>query len=154
MFFRFLIFSGLAALVNIATGYVLYELMGLRESYEYGLSVGAAFVAGMGVSFTLNRAYTYEPSGRRRREELVDFTAVSIVGLGLTTVLAYGLRWLISGSQSLIAALPATPETSAHIAAVGLTAFYSFFAHRHFSFRKQKTRNTGQTSARSDRKAA
>ena len=74
--------------------------------------------------------------------------------LGLTTVLAYGLRSLISGSQPLIAALPATPETSAHIAAVGLTAFYSFFAHRHFSFRKQKTRNTGQTSARSDRKAA
>lgn len=136
MFFRFLICSGLAAAVNIATGYLLYAVLGFNGPVGYPVSVAAAFVMGMGVSFVLNRAFTYDPSGRHPKQELRDFFLVSLVGLGLTTLMAHlfltGLKALDAGAWGL----PVRPETAAHVMAVGLTAFYSFFAHRHVSFRR------------------
>ncbi|CUH64858.1 GtrA-like protein [Thalassovita gelatinovora] len=135
MFIKFLICSGLAAVVNLTTGYFLYGVMGFNGPLEYAGSVALAFVMGMAVSFVLNRAYTYDPSGRHPKEEVRDFFLVSVVGLGLTTLLAHlfltGLRWVVAGQWGL----PVAPETAAHIMAVGFTAFYSFFAHRHVSFR-------------------
>ncbi|MDU8928285.1 GtrA family protein [Alisedimentitalea sp. MJ-SS2] len=135
MFFRFLIFSGLAAAVNLATGVLLYGYLGFNDSFGYAASVAIAFIAGMGVSFTLNRAYTYDSSGRPPQEELRDFFLVSLGGLALTTALAHlflnGLR-----VQFTVMSLPVSLELAAHVMAVAVTAFYSFFAHKHFSFRR------------------
>ncbi|WP_323781410.1 GtrA family protein [Thalassovita sp.] len=138
MFFKFLICSGLAAAVNLMTGYLLYAVMGFNDPVEYAASVAVAFVMGMAVSFILNRAYTYDPSGRHPKEEVRDFFLVSVVGLGLTTLSAYlfltGFHWASADQWGL----PVAPEATAHIMAVGFTAFYSFFAHRHVSFRPAK----------------
>lgn len=136
MILKFLIFSGLAACVNILTGFVLYGLLGLDTGVEYAASVAAAFVAGMGVSFVLNRAHTFGPSGRPPQEELRDFFIVSIGGLILTTLLAQlFLSWL-SGVGPMVRGL-VTPPAVSHVLAVGVTAFYSFLAHKHFSFRRR-----------------
>ena len=90
MFSVFLVCSGLAALVNVCVGYLLYGVMGFSSPALYALSVAAAFLSGMGVSFFLNRRYTFEPSGRSMRSEAPDFLLVSLGGLGLTTGLAVG----------------------------------------------------------------
>ena len=138
MFFKFLLCSGLAAAVNLAAGYLLYGVMGFNDPVGYAVSVAIAFVMGMGVSFALNRAYTYDPSGRHPKEELRDFFLVSVVGLGLTTLMAHlflsGLKWIAAGQWGL----PVGPEVTAHVMAVGFTAFYSFFAHKHVSFRRAR----------------
>lgn len=137
MFYRFLVFSGCAALVNFLTGFVLYGLAGWDQGLEYVAAVGFAFLAGMGVSFTLNRAFTFEKSGRQTGEELRDFTFVSIVGLALTTGIAH-FTLLALKSVGFAGWALVTPESSAHVFAIGMTAFYSFFAHKHFSFRKTR----------------
>lgn len=131
MFHRFIICSGLAAAVNIAVGYLLYAVCGFSEGWQYGLSVAVAFVSGMGVSFYLNRRYTFEPSGRLTRSEAIDFFAVSVGGLAITTTLAQYFR---AHMPSLDPYVPA--EALAHVGAVGLTAIYSFFAHKYVSFRR------------------
>lgn len=135
MFLRFLFCSGLAAAVNLAAGYLFYGVLGFNGPLGYLVSVALAFVMGMGVSFVQNRAYTYDPSGRHPKEELRDFFLVSFVGLALTTLMAHlfltGLKWLGAEAWSL----PIRTETAAHIMAVGFTAFYSFFAPLHVSFR-------------------
>lgn len=131
MFHRFLIFSGLAAAVNLAVGFLFYSVLGLVQDWEYALAVAIGFLSGMGVSFVLNRRYTFEPSGRLTRAEAVDFFAVSLGGLAITTTLAQALRGVM---PAVIPHLP--PETLAHIGAVGLTAVYSFFAHKYVSFRR------------------
>lgn len=130
MFHRFLLCSGLAAAVNLCVGYLLYAVFGLSGPWEYGLSVAVAFLSGMGVSFYLNRRFTFEPSGRLTRSEAIDFFAVSVGGLAITTMLAQYLRLYL---PDIDPHLP--PEALAHIGAVGLTAVYSFFAHKYVSFR-------------------
>jgi putative flippase GtrA len=135
MFHVFLVCSGIAALVNVAVGYLLYGVAGLDGPALYPFSVAIAFLAGMGVSFVLNRRYTYAASGRRVRAELPDFLMVSLGGLLLTTGLSY--LFFTYGAQTIAGItrglLP--PETGAHIAAIGITAFYSFLAHKYVSFR-------------------
>ena len=142
MFHFFLLCSGLAALVNLCAGYVLYGLLGLDGTFGFGLSVSLAFMAGMVVSFVLNRRYTYGASGRSTTQELRDFFAVSLIGLLLTTLVAQLLN--VSGAGAFmaqIAPVQILPETAAHIGAVGFTALYSFFAHKYVSFRKAENDN-------------
>lgn len=135
MFHVFLLCSGFAALVNLGAGYLLYGQLGMDGTLSYPLSVALAFLSGMGVSFALNRRYTYPPSGRTKRSEMADFLAVSLVGLLLTTVLAFGLREAGAGLMDAVRPAAVLPETMAHIVAVGLTAIYSFLAHKFISFR-------------------
>lgn len=135
MFHRFMVFSGFGALANLATGYFLYGYLGFNGLLGYPVSVAAAFVAGMGVSLILNRTCSHDPAGRLSREMLYDFVLVSIGGLALTIALA-GLFLKAAQAGLPENAFPLPNEFIAHVLAVGLTAFYSFFAHKHFSFRR------------------
>ena len=137
MFRVFLLCSGLASGVNILVGYLLYGVAGLNSPGLYAGSVSIAFLSGMGVSFVLNRRFTYAPSERLVRSELRDFLLVSLGGLSLTTGVSY---LLITSGRSIMhfvsaGILPA--ETIAHMVAVGMVAIYSFFAHKYVSFRHQ-----------------
>ncbi len=136
MFHIFLLCSGLAALVNIAVGYLLYGMAGLNGTFGYPVSVALAFISGMGVSFVLNRRFTYPPSGRARQREMMDFFAVSVIGLTLTTVIAQALHLGMPEMLAQVTPAGVLPETLAHIAAVGITAIYSFIAHKYVSFRR------------------
>ena len=98
---RFVLFSGTAAVVNLAAGYLLYEILGYSAGFLYGMSVAIAFLAGMFVSFLLNRRFTFELAGRRVRDEMRTFLFVSIGGLLLTVGLSTLFRdqllpWLLN----------------------------------------------------------
>ena len=137
---RFLVFSAIAALINLSVGYFLYEILGLSQGWQYALSVSIAFFAGMGVSFVLNRALTFAPSGRPVHHGVRTFFVVSLGGLVLTVALSWLLR------SSLMPAVVAVPwvaarlpsavnaEMLSHLVAVGCVAFYSFTCHKLFSF--------------------
>lgn len=135
MFRRFIIFSGFAAAVNLTVAYILYGVMGFDEGRAYALSVSLAFLAGMAVSFFLNRRFTYLASGRPVVTELRDFLLVSVGGMTLTTALAWSLDTHADAVITRLVDGLLLPETVAHVCAVGLTAVYSFFAHKFISFR-------------------
>ncbi len=61
---------------------------------------------------------------------------MSVIGLLLTTGIANLLRWGAPALLDRIAATAILPETLAHVLAVGITAIYSFFAHKYISFRR------------------
>lgn len=126
-------------MVNIFTGQLLYGVLGLSEGWQYSFSVSVAFFVGMLVSFSLNRRYTFKPSGRKVSREGTDFLLVSVGGLLLTTGVAQLLFFraghALDGIGGVLpVAVPA--ETLAHVAAVGTTAVYSFTAHKYISFRR------------------
>ncbi|WP_295543019.1 GtrA family protein [uncultured Thiohalocapsa sp.] len=139
-FARFLVFSGLAAATNLLVGVLLYERAGLDHGWEYGVSVSVAFVAGMAVSFVLNRWLTFVPSGRSVFREMQTFLVVSLGGLTLTVTLSYVFRGTaVAGlitTQWVATHIPAsvTMDMLSHFLAVGLVTFYSFACHKLFSF--------------------
>lgn len=135
MFQRFIIFSGFAAIINLAVGYLLYGVMGFDDGWAYASSVSLAFLAGMAVSFSLNRRFTYPSSGRPVASEMRDFLLVSLGGMTLTTTIAWGLDTYAHETIARIVGGYFLPETVAHVCAVGLTAVYSYFAHKLISFR-------------------
>jgi putative flippase GtrA len=140
---RFVVFSGIAALTNLGVGYLLYQSAGLNQRWQYGLSVSVAFLAGMAVSFILNRSFTFDPSGRPVQHEMRTFFIVSLGGLVLTVALTYLFRAAVIAAlvvlPSLAARTPAavTPDVIGHFTAVGCVGFYSFACHKLFSFGKR-----------------
>lgn len=140
-FLRYVVCSGLAAGANFAVGNLLYNLAGWDGLWSYKLSVMLGFGAGMAVSYLLNRAFTFDRSGRRMHQEVRTFVAVSLGGLVLTVLLAAGLRAYVT--PGLVGWLPADGalgwlagdlEASSHFLAIGLVTFYSFTLHRLCTF--------------------
>lgn len=140
-FLRYIACSGLAALANFVVGNVLYNVAGWDGAWSYKLAVMHGFVAGMAVSYLLNRLFTFDRSGRRLHQELRTFTVISLGGLVLTVIVAASLRAYVT--PSLVALLPSAgtlarlasdPEATSHFLAIGLVTFYSFTFHRLFTF--------------------
>jgi len=140
-FVRYIACSGLAAVTNFVVGNALYNLAGWDGLWSYKLSVMLGFSAGMAVSYLLNRAVTFDRSGRRMHQEIRTFTVVSLGGLLLTVVVAASLRAYVTPqllsllpSDAGLARLARDPEATSHFLAIGLVTFYSFTLHRLFTF--------------------
>jgi len=140
-FLRYVVCSGLAAAANFLAGNLLYNFAGWDGAWSYKLAVMLGFCTGMAVSYGLNRAFTFDRSGRRMHQEVRTFVVVSLGGLALTVLLAAGLRAYVT--PGLVAALPTDgaigrfagdPEATSHFIAIGLVTFYSFTFHRLFTF--------------------
>lgn len=139
-FVRFLLFGGLAALVNLAVGALIYSTPSFSVYIPFGLAVGVGSTAGLIVNFSLNYVYNFRYRGRGLMAQFRTFIIVALVGVGLTSIaadVALSLcAWL--GAGPLVGAGPMTVSTEffAHLVAVGLVTFYSFAAHSTFSFNK------------------
>lgn len=123
-FVLFLAAGGTAAVVNvlsrIALGYVI--------SYE--IAVALAYLCGMAVAFTLNRAFVFAPSGRAVHDEALRFTLVNAAALVQVWIVSVGLARLL---------FPAVgfawhAETVAHVIGVAVPTVTSYLGHKHFSF--------------------
>jgi len=136
---RFLVFSGIAAVSNLGSGYFLYGVLGFKTGWRYTATLAAAFLVGVFVSFALNRRYTFDPSGRTLHQEVRAFLLISLGGLLLTTGLASLLRnGVIPGLIHLAVHEfgDINIELLSHAIAVAFVTFYSFIAHRTISFGK------------------
>lgn len=95
------------------------------------LGAVGAFVA-MFVSFVLNRAWTFEATGKARKtEQAARFYAVAIVGAILNSIL-FGAFYNGMASHEGGAIL------AANVAAAIITAAWNFLGQRFFAFRKAK----------------
>jgi putative flippase GtrA len=136
-FIKFLIFGGLAAAVNLGVGLIAYA-KGPDSLMPYWLAVLVAASCGLLVNFILNHLWNFRYRLRSTAAQLKTFTVVATIGTLLTVLLAEGGLRLAHGLGVERLALPFASSVSArfasHFCAVGLVTFYSFFAHRYFSF--------------------
>jgi len=127
-FTLFTFFAGMAALVNIISRYYFSVL-----AMNFTFAVTLAYFLGMSVNYTLNKYLTFPKGPRRSVHELRTFFMIAFGGLLLTNIIAIAIVFLLmhiislAGQRQLI-------ETVAHITAVGITAIYSFFGHKYFTF--------------------
>jgi len=126
-FIKFLLTSGLATAVNIASRALLSFLL------PYEVTIIVAHLIGMAVAYSLARQYVFETSGNSIKQELMGFALVNLLSLAQV--------WLISVSlyRLVFPALDWTyqPALLAHIIGVGSLVFTSYFGHKHISFRQK-----------------
>jgi len=136
-FVRFLAFGGLAAVVNLGVGALAYA-NGPASLLPYWLAVLFAASCGLLVNFTLNHLWNFRFRLRSTAAQLQTFTVVATIGTVLTALLAAGGLQLLHALGIDRVPLPFSHTISArfaaHFCAVGIVTFYSFFAHRYFSF--------------------
>ncbi|HJQ58527.1 MAG TPA: GtrA family protein [Vineibacter sp.] len=137
-FATFLVFGGLAAVVNLGVGRALYTLPSTSALLPYWVAVGLASAAGLLVNFSLNYAFNFGYRGRSAGAQLRTFVMVAMGGVALTALLASLVRALAawSGVPAMleVAGTTLSVEFLAHVIAVGLVTFYSFIGHSVLSF--------------------
>jgi putative flippase GtrA len=136
-FASFVLFGGLAALVNLAVGSAIYGTR-IEAFIPYFLAVAIGAASGLFVNFTLNYRYNFRYRGRSAVRQLTTFCIVAAIGVVLTSMIsALAQRALVTFAARhftlpLLGNLSA--EFASHVFAVGVVTFYSFAAHRAFSF--------------------
>ncbi|MBM3619123.1 MAG: hypothetical protein FJX20_00395 [Alphaproteobacteria bacterium] len=137
-FATFIVFGGLAALVNIGVGTTLYSVPGIAAVVPYWLAVAVGSASGLLVNFGLNYAFNFSFQGRSAGAQLRTFIVVAIGGVALTALIAPSLvalaSWIGVTAPLRIAGVALETSFIAHVMATGLVTFYSFAAHSAFSF--------------------
>ena len=137
-FATFIVFGGLAALVNLGVGKTLYSVPAITAVVPYWLAVALGAASGLLVNFGLNYAFNFSFQGRSAGAQLRTFIVVAVGGVALTALIAHGLvafaGWAGVASPVRIAGLALEVGFIAHVMATGLVTFYSFAAHSAFSF--------------------
>lgn len=136
-FARYILSAGAATCIDVALVQALLGLDAAHSPFFFAMAITMGAMAGIGINFALSRRFVFASDGRRISAQLLTFILVSLSTLALRLVVA-GLLVALLGLPlfSWLAALPVTApaERVAHLGAVGLVTFYSFFAHRHVSF--------------------
>lgn len=127
-FSRFLAVGAVGTLLDFSL-LTLLKLAGLPTLLANSLS----FTAGLVNNFTWNRLWTFgdaiQPDWRR---QLVQFTAVSLVGLALNNLIVLSLE----GIFGTILGQPDWGYLPAKVIATGVVVFWNYFANRMWTFKK------------------
>jgi len=126
-FVYFLLAGGVAAVVNIASRYVINKFT------YFELAVVVAYLIGMLTAYILCRSYVFGPSGRTRTSEMRRFVLVNIGALVVVWVVSVGL------ARVMFPAIGLTwhADDIAHVVGVFAPAVVSFFGHKYYSFRRE-----------------
>ncbi len=125
---RFLSVGAIGLSVDMA-GFTLLALFGMHPLIARALSLGLATF----VTWRLNRAVTFEESGRRPHAEAVRYAVVTAVAQGLS---------YLTFAALVMTVLASLPQVAILIGA-GLAAVASYNGHRLFSFAAAPSRGAG-----------
>ncbi|MBK7317537.1 GtrA family protein [Candidatus Villigracilis affinis] len=127
-FSRFLAVGAVGTLLDFSL-LTLLKLAGLPTLLANSLS----FTAGLVNNFTWNRLWTFgdaiQPDWRR---QLIQFTAVSLVGLALNNLIVLSLE----GIFGTMLGQPDWGYLPAKVIATGVVVFWNYFANRMWTFKK------------------
>lgn len=128
-FIRFILTGGFAALVNVGVRIVLSQFM------NFHAAVIIAYLIAMVTAYALSRIFVFEKSGRSIAEELSKFAIVNLVAIAQVWLVTMVLNYYI---------LPAIgwtlyPKIFAHFIGVASPVFTSYFGHKYFSFKENKS---------------
>lgn len=136
-FATFVVFGGLAALVNLLVGHALYSGEA-TAALPYWMAVVIGAASGLLVNFALNYAFNFRYQGRSAAAQLRTFVIVAVGGVGLMSLLASALLqiadWVGFHDGLTLGGWHAATPFLAHVLATGLVTFYSFAAHSAMSF--------------------
>jgi putative flippase GtrA len=119
-YLRFLFVGGAVGLISLLVREALGYLMGDASPVRYSISVIAAYAIGVLISFALNRTFTFE--GRGNWSRLPRFTAVALIGIGVSWVFAVLLRYGLPADRWFGARAP----TAAFAASAVLTSLVTY----------------------------
>jgi len=137
-FFRFAVVGIIGAVVDFGTFNLLTSFAGLTAVLASVISFVAAIIS----NFTWNRYWTY-PDSRSKPlgSQLIQFSAVSLLGLLIRTPIIYFLEPLFSSIFSEFAFLPIGFITAEFLAnnlalaiAVIVVMFWNFFINRYWTY--------------------
>lgn len=134
-FLLFLVFGGCAAVVSVFTGWLLYRNSDTLLPYPLAVSIGAT--AAIVVNFGLNYVFNFSFRGRSMLAQFQTFATVAVIGVFITALLAWLFELILSHVEMDgfgVGKFYVTAKLAAHILAVGCVTFYSFLAHKFFSF--------------------
>ena len=127
-FSRFLAVGAVGTLLDFSL-LTLLKLAGLPTLLANSLS----FTAGLVNNFTWNRLWTFgdaiQPDWRR---QLIQFTAVSLVGLALNNLIVLSLE----GIFGTMLGQPDWGYLPAKVIATGVVVFWNYFANHMWTFKK------------------
>jgi putative flippase GtrA len=127
-FERFMRFTGagvLAAIANVLSRMLFSHVMG------YSLAVTLAYLVGMVIAFTLSRLFVFDETANPWQKELIRFAMVNAVAFVQVWLVSLGLAdWLFPKYHVTWHA-----ESLAHMIGVASPIVFSYFGHKHFSFR-------------------
>lgn len=126
-FVLFLATGGSAALVNLASRYLLTPVVGFKAS------IVIAYVIGMVVAFTLFRAFVFETSGKSIASESYRFVVVNLVALLLVWCISVGLAGVVFPAIGFAWHV----EDVAHLVGTCVPAVTSFVGHSLYTFAKE-----------------
>lgn len=126
---KYVLFAGIATLVNISTQYIALSIYG-RE-YSLYLAMAAGTLTGLIIKYLLDKRYIFYYKTENNREDLARFLLYSFMGLFTTLIF-----W---ASELSFNYLFYFKEAKYIGAATGLTMGYvtKYFLDRKFVFRKK-----------------
>lgn len=100
---------------------------------SFWLSVVLAYFTGMLVNFALSRKYVFDSyAGATFRNTLLKFAFITLIGLGVTTIISVVALELIRANTGI---QEDSAKAAAHILGIGAAFFASFFGHKFITFR-------------------
>lgn len=126
-FFVFVLVGGGAALVNVLAR-ALFSLW-----FPYSVAIVLAFVCGMSVAFTLNRALVFRNAVNPVRSQATWFLIVNLAALALT----FSISMLLARVVFPAAHFTWHAELIAHAIGVCAPVISSYLAHKRLSFRER-----------------
>ncbi|MCB0045659.1 MAG: GtrA family protein [Caldilineaceae bacterium] len=135
-FFKFAIVGALGSITDFTILNILIQYFGTSLVGANACSFTAAVIQ----NFTLNRLWTFPESQERSgRTQLIQFSAVSLIGLAINQVVFLSIHHLLDdwwinllGSQDLGFTVS---YNFAKLVAIGLVLFWNFFANRLWTYR-------------------
>lgn len=119
IFIGYILFAGIATLVDVGLLYLLTEKVGLWYLY----SAVFAYIAGMITNFSLNKYYNFKNKSKAVMKQFSVFIGVALIGLGLNQLILYGLVEYL-GIHFILA----------KVCALAVIMFWSFYGHKHLTF--------------------
>ncbi len=127
-FSRFLAVGAVGTLLDFSL-LTLLKMAGLPTLLANSLS----FTAGLINNFTWNRLWTFSDVLQSDwKKQLVQFTAVSLVGLALSNIIVLSLENVLG----TMFGHPAWGYLPAKVIATGVVVFWNYFANRMWTFKK------------------
>jgi putative flippase GtrA len=126
-FIKFAIVGAIGMVVDLTMLTISREVLGLPLS----VAVAVGFTVAVISNFTWNRLWTF-PESRQRpiAGQLVQFTIVNIIGLGINELIVLGLHPLF-----LLATHDPLAYLAAKVIAIGVVLFWNYFANRLWTYK-------------------
>jgi putative flippase GtrA len=124
-FIRFLVASGLAAIVNVVSRIILSHWL------PYVPAILIAFCLGLLTAFSLNKLFVFGPSRNRLHHQFLWFLTINLAAVAQTVITSLvTARWLLPAMH-----VDFHNETIAHAIGVMVPAVTSYLGHKRLSFR-------------------